>query len=387
MKIAWMSNAPWAPTGYGQQTAQVLPRLVADGHDVAVIANYGLQGGVRDWEGIRVYPSGSNWSNDVIAAHATHWFDGEPGLLVTLYDVWTLEHPAYREMTMAGWVPIDHAPAPRLVARHFAETGSVPIAMSDFGRRQLAADGLDPLYVPHGIDTQVFAPVPDAKAMFGIPEDVFLVGMVSTNNSLEPCRKAYPEALMAFRRLLHSHPDALLYIHAENRGALGGLDLVALATGVGIPTENLLFVDGYRYRNGLIGQAELANLYSAFDVLLFPSMGEGFGIPTVEAQACGTPVIVTNFSAQAELVGPGYATAWQPRWDPAQLAYWATPLIDDIAEALVHAAEHRDHLVEIGPACREFALGYDADHVYTTYWQPALETLEGLLPSTAPIRL
>lgn len=386
MKIAWFSNAPWAPTGYGQQTAQVVPRLVADGHDVAIIANYGLQGGVREWEGARVYPSGSSYSSDVICAHALHWFDGEPGLLLTLYDVWTLDHPALREFTLASWVPIDHAPMPRLVARFFEQSGSVPIAMSEFGRRQISAEGLDPLYVPHGIDTEVFHPVEGAKARLGL-DDRFLVGMCSTNNSLEPCRKAYPEALLAFRRLLDTDPTALLYIHAEQRGALGGMDLRALATGVGISPDNLLFVDDYRYRAGMIGQAELATLYSAFDVLLFPSMGEGFGIPAVEAQACGTPVIVTNFSAQAELAGPGYSTAAQPRWDPAQLAFFCTPLIDDITEALVHANQNRDLLADLGPQCRTFAERYDADLVYDQYWRPALQTLSGMLPSVEPIRL
>lgn len=389
MKIAWMSNAPWANTGYGTQTALMLPRLRDAGHDVAVIANYGVQGGVQEWDGFRVYPMGANYSNDMIPAHALHWFDGDPGWLITLYDVWTLDSPAYREFNMAGWVPIDHAPTPRLVVRHFTETGSVPIAMSEFGRTQLERDGFSPLYAPHGIDTEVFCPTPtrEAKKKLGLDPDVFLVGMVSTNNSLQPCRKAYPEAFAAFRLLLAQHPDALLYVHAEHRGALGGLDLRAAAQGRGITPDSLLFVDDYRYRSGMIGQREMATIYSAFDVLLFPSMGEGFGIPAIEAQACGTPVIVTDFSAQSELAGPGYRTAAQPAWDPAQLADFCTPLIGDIADALIHAAGNRDLLEETAPKCREFAERYDADRVFADHWVPTLAALEGTLPTTDPIRL
>jgi hypothetical protein len=41
-RILWVSNAPWAATGYGQQTAQAITRLKADGNDVAVASNYGL---------------------------------------------------------------------------------------------------------------------------------------------------------------------------------------------------------------------------------------------------------------------------------------------------------------------------------------------------------
>jgi hypothetical protein len=98
-------------------------------------------------------------------------------------------------------------------------------------------------------------------------------------------------------------------------------------------------------------------------------------------------VIVTDFSAQAELAGPGYKTLAQPRWDPAQLAYFCTPIIDDIADALRHANENRDLLAELGPQCRTFAEQYDADSVYAQYWRPALEQLQGLVPTVEPIRL
>jgi glycosyltransferase involved in cell wall biosynthesis len=391
VKIAWMSNAPWASTGYGQQTALMLPRLRDAGHDVCVIANYGLQGGVTEWDGFRVYPSGSDWSNDIIPAHALHWFGGEPGLLVTLYDAWTLRSPFYAELNMAGWVPVDHTPAPPLVAQHFKDTGSTPIAMSLWGKKQLELHGLEPLYAPHGVDTNVFRPhsKSEAKARYGIDPDRFVVGMVSTNNSLQPCRKAYPEAFAAFSYLRDTHPDALLYVHAERKGALGGMDLQILAQGRGIPPENLKFVEDYPYRSGMISPSEMAWIYSAFDVLLFPSMGEGFGIPAIEAQACGTPIIVSDFSAQAELVAPesGYRVQAQPYWDPAQAADFCMPLISDLVDSLVHAAENRHRLAGLSIPCREFAMTYDADHVFSEYWVPTLKQLEAELPSVEPIRV
>ena len=42
-RILWVSNAPWATTGYGQQTAQLTTRLKANGDEVAIAANYGLE--------------------------------------------------------------------------------------------------------------------------------------------------------------------------------------------------------------------------------------------------------------------------------------------------------------------------------------------------------
>lgn len=391
MKIAWASNAPWAPTGYGQQTAQMLPRLQAAGHDVAAIANYGLYGSVLEWEGVKVYPAGSDWSNDTIPAHAFHHFNGDPGLLIALYDAWTLRNPVYAEMNMAVWVPIDHVPAPPMVAAHFQDHGSTPIAMSRFGEKQLRAYGLNPLYAPHGIDTKVFTPTPtaEAKKILGLPADKFLVGMVSTNNSSPIIRKAYPEAFAAFAMFNHAHEDTLLYVHAHNRARLNGADLTSLANGRGIQPESMLFVDEYRYLSGGISQRELALLYSAFDVLLFPSMGEGFGIPAIEAQACGTPVIVTDFSAQTELVAPGagFLVGSQPFWDTAQNADFCIPFIEEIHQALEFAYQNREMLEEAGPKARAFAELYDADRVFSEYWVPVLASLEGDLPSVEPIVL
>lgn len=389
MKIAWMSNAPWTSTGYGQQTALTVPRIRDAGHDVCIIANYGLQGASLEWDGIRVYPSGRDYSNDVAAAHALHHFDGDDGLLLALYDAWTLQSPAYKELPMAVWTPVDHLPAPPLVVQHFRAHGSVPIAMSRYGERQLRAAGLDPLYVPHSVDTSVYRPRDRvlARDRFGFDRDAFLVGMVSTNNSAQPCRKAYPEAFAAFAMLTQVVPDATLYVHAEQHGLMGGIDLGLLATARGITPDRLIFADQYRYRNGMVSPTELAFLYSAFDVLLFPSLGEGFGIPTLEAQACGTPVIVSDFAAQTELVasGTGFTVATQPYWDNAQAADFGVPIIADIYDALETASARREDLESLRDERVAFAAQYDVDKVFADYWLPALDRLAQELPSVEPI--
>lgn len=54
---------------------------------------------------------------------------------------------------------------------------------------------------------------------------------------------------------------------------------------------------------GFVSDADLPNLYRAADVFIYPSLYEGFGMPPVEAMACGTPVIVSPRGALAEIVG------------------------------------------------------------------------------------
>jgi glycosyltransferase involved in cell wall biosynthesis len=123
----------------------------------------------------------------------------------------------------------------------------------------------------------------------------------------------------------------------------------------------------------------MARLYSAFDVLLNPSYGEGFGIPIVEAQACGTPVIVSDWTSMPELVGAGWKVDGEPWYDPDEdrgEAFLLAPSVSEILDALENAYEARGDK-DVRGAAREFAVGYDADLVTDKYWKPALETLSG----------
>ncbi|AKB50009.1 Glycosyltransferase [Methanosarcina barkeri str. Wiesmoor] len=54
---------------------------------------------------------------------------------------------------------------------------------------------------------------------------------------------------------------------------------------------------------GYVSESELAEIYNAVDLFVFPSLYEGFGMPPLEAMACGTPVITSNTSSLPEVVG------------------------------------------------------------------------------------
>jgi glycosyltransferase involved in cell wall biosynthesis len=78
-------------------------------------------------------------------------------------------------------------------------------------------------------------------------------------------------------------------------GSFGGWKLDHLLTACGLTKDQVIFCDQVAYRYGY-SQAELAAFYTAMDVYLAISYGEGFGVGTIEAQACGTPVIVRTFA-------------------------------------------------------------------------------------------
>ncbi len=80
-------------------------------------------------------------------------------------------------------------------------------------------------------------------------------------------------------------------------------------------------------RPGSVREADLPALYSLADVLVFPSLVEGFGLPPLEAMACGTPVLASNASSIPEVVGDA-ALSFDPR-GPAQLATVLRRILSD----------------------------------------------------------
>lgn len=391
LPILAYSNAPWTGTGYGQQIAQLGRLLKADGHDVAFASNHGLHGGRMDWEGCTVYPGGYDvWANDVVGLHARDHFRGRPGWVLTLADVWVLQGVAWEQNRVVSWVPVDHLPVPPKVAAYFHRTGAVPVAMAQFGQAELHKAGIGAHYAPHGINTDVFTRVThlgdrSVRDVFGVPGDAFVVGMNAANKGTYKIRKSFPQAFLAFGMFARKHPDAVLYVHAEKFGHSEGVNLVRLAEVCGIPPGQIIFTDQYAYRVGL-PDTVVAAMYSAFDVLLAPSMGEGFGIPVVEAQSCGVPVIVSNFSAQPELVGSGWAVEGPLDWDEHQQGWLMLPDVAQILDALEAAYAGEGDAA----AARAKAEEYDHRRVFDRHWRPILADLESRLelpaaPAAAPV--
>lgn len=370
-RMLWHSNAPWSPTGYGNQTGVFVPRLRKH-YDLAISAFYGLEGAPQNVNGMVIFPQGKQaYGNDTLAADAQYF---GAAFVVTLMDVWVLHPNTTSQFRWVPWVPIDHDPVPPAVVRAL-DTAYRVIAMSQWGQRKLQEAGFNALYVPHGIETSVYKPADrkTARARFKVEDDRFIVGGVMANKGA-PSRKAFDQQIRAFGKFHKRHPDSLLYLHTEMNGQDGGENLWRILELAGVNSDSFLYPDPYKYARGLIAPDEMAEVYSAFDVCLNATRGEGFGIPIIEAQACGCPVIVTDFSAMPELVGAGWKVGYSDLF-MYQDAYQVVPAVDEIDHALEEAWKKRGDK-DLREQARVWALNYDADTVLEKYMLPALKQVE-----------
>jgi glycosyltransferase involved in cell wall biosynthesis len=251
--------------------------------------------------------------------------------------------------------------------------------MAPHGQRQLEAAGIQSTYIPHAIDLHTYKPtekmsiadMTGREYILGDRKDVFLVGMVSANKANGMVhRKSFSESFAAFSLFSKIHPDAVLYVHAKPGAIMGGFTLPALAQAYGIEPGKLVFPDPIQHRLGY-SDRDMAALYTALDVLLHPSMGEGFGLSALEAQATGTRIITSSWAASPDLVSEdSWLVEGQPWWNESMKAVSQVPLIQSIFTALQMAYEQGGgHSV----ASVEFAQQFDADKVFAENWLPFLK--------------
>lgn len=132
----------------------------------------------------------------------------------------------------------------------------------------------------------------------------------------EPGKRAV-DAIRAMPRILERAPSAVLVL-AGNPGPL--------STPLQREADRLGVSAAVRFA-GYIPDEDLAPFLGGAVALLFPSLFEGFGLPPLEALACGTPVVTTAAPAMDEVLGDG--ALFVPLRDPVALANAAVSLLDD----------------------------------------------------------
>lgn len=384
MRILWAGIGPWHTSAYGQQ-ADLFTRRFRDllGHEVG-IWYFGRKGIDDDpkqahprsratlrsglWDGMRCAGAGASEFALPTREQARELFGGhDPDLTLCLKDPFVLRVKDYKDRRSAVWANIDCTPLGSGDRYFFTSSGAAPVATSRFGMRQLEDAGFQPHYVPHAVDLALFGPPAskaEAKAHIGLPPDAFVAGICAMNVGTVS-RKAFYEQMAGFSQFTERGrvPNCYLLMHTRPDDP-AGIDLRAIARHLGIE-DITLFAKHDQQR-----PADMLTWYQALDVLLSATYGEGFGVPVIEALACGVPVIGSRNSAVTEKIGAGcgWLVNCQPFWHPEFRAEWAIPRIGEIAAALQKATERPQ-------APPDAAAAYDADYVTLNHWKHILDEL------------
>jgi glycosyltransferase involved in cell wall biosynthesis len=208
--------------------------------------------------------------------------------IVTIHDAFAYVYPEAHNL-LDNWRYRWHLP-------YVARRADAVITDSECSRRDLETFlGLDHQRISvvlAGIDGR-FRPILDAAqrqavtARYGISVPYLLyVGGLNA-------RKNVPRLLEAFARTQQSQKGIQLVLGGKRQWGASEIDETIQRLGLG----NAVHFTGY------VEDTDLSTLYSAAEAFVFPSLYEGFGLPPLEAMACGTPVITSNVSSLPEVVG------------------------------------------------------------------------------------
>ncbi len=291
-------------TGYGRVSKMICNAFHAAGHEVHVVG----------W-GYRGEPHSFPYELIKCEAQQVDQFGGDtlpmtirrvqPDIVFTLADPWMILHMGTMyDLASVKWVsyfPIDGFPVPTLWCQ-LIEKMDVPVAFSKFTVDLVKSQTTKtPQLIYHGVDTKLFIPLEpkvrkEARAAHGL-EGQFVVGTVAKNQ----VRKNLPALVKAFHRFQKGKPDVKLYMHTRTNAPDGqGWNLEEMIGHLDMKAKCFFPVE-FNENKGVTDD-QMSTLYNLMDVFVLPTMAEGFGLPILEAQACGIPVLATDFSACSEII-------------------------------------------------------------------------------------
>lgn len=235
--------------------------------------------------------------------------------VVTVHDCIHLRFPEYLPNRLA------HTYA-RYMIGHALRTATRVLTVSEASRRDMLhffpkADGGRITVIPNAIDESLLGvPTPDEleqvkeRYQLGGPFVLF-VGNIKPHKNLHRLVEAFAQV-----KRRPAHQSLKLVVIGEESGGYTSLRRTVETTGV---RQDVRFF-------GYVPEPTLAALYRLASVFAFPSLYEGFGLPPLEAMACGTPVVTSRISSLPEVVGDAALLV-----DPEN--------VDDIASGLSRVLE------------------------------------------------
>jgi glycosyltransferase involved in cell wall biosynthesis len=243
--------------------------------------------------------------------------------VVSVHDVSFLEHPEYFHWERSMQL--------RMTVKRTVHRAARILTGSEFARQSiLRAYRVDPdkvVAIPIAANP-IFRPLPRERAQREVRDRLKIEGpFVLTVGDLQP-RKNHLGLLRAFEGLVQTYPQI------RQKLVLAGKD-TWFAPQIRDAARNSRVADRILF-TGFVEDSDLLHLYNACDCFVFPSFYEGFGIPILEAMACGRAVACANTSSMPEVAdGAGIL------FDPTSISEIARALADILLDAELRARLER----------------------------------------------
>lgn len=348
-KILFISEAAYLNTGYAKYSNEVISRIHKTGkYDIAEFSIYGNAEDPRrnsiPWKNYSNLPDPKNEKQTSLYSSSPanqfgSWrfervcLDFEPDIVFTIRDFWMdsfIYHSPYRRIFSWAWMPtVDASPQNQEWIDMFSNADYI-LTYSDWAKSILekqSGKSINTVGVASPSAANCFVPMDMEKVRseFNLRNDVRIIGTVMRNQR----RKLFPVLIEAFSEYLKrsKNTNTFLYLHTSFPDA--GWNIANLLHENDVSSRVLMtyvcekckHVEASFFRdskkvcsncksysstpsnvgNGVTDEV-LAKIYNIFDLYVQCANSEGFGLPQVEAAACGVPIACTNYSAMEDLV-------------------------------------------------------------------------------------
>ena len=229
------------------------------------------------------------------------------------------------------WFPLHYEPIDQPTVKALAKIQNILSLCPTTHERVVKQINRHTWVVPHIIEFRTELPSIETKEKirndFNL-KDKYVVLTIAGN--YEPSgRKSLDTTLLAFKEFHAKHPESLLWIHAPTLNNPRVYNVPLMAFSSGIPQNAIKITET------TVDEMTLQKMYKCADVYLCGSCSEGFGIPQMEAQYFGLPVVTTKFGAMDDYCWHGISVPpSQKRFNHMQDAWWVTPSVDGTVDAL-----------------------------------------------------
>lgn len=316
MRVLWCGDSPRASTGFARCTRAACDALHRRGWhvDILGINDFGDPGDYHSpiWPCRQPLDGGSDSFGVTRLPHLI--VRQKPDVAVILNDPWNMgpyleyieryakslernerkdDAALLRRTPIVAWLAVD---GDNVSAKNLNQLARVMV-WTDYAAKQLAIGGYEggSDVVPLGVDSGLFSPRPIDEARTKIlpeqvPPNAFVVGSVGRNQ----LRKRLDLTLQYFGEWIASRgiDDAYLYMHVAPTGDTG-IDIPRVAKYYGLAGKLIVMNQGVIHD---IGDDVMPLVYSALDLYWTTTQGEGWGLPALEAMACGVPVLAPDWS-------------------------------------------------------------------------------------------